>query len=109
MAPVQLALRLLITARSKLLDLPEIRELVGPYDEEGLVYPWRHPDPKVDELQRALQRRVEEATKQGRSRPEIFHEICNLAGLEGARRAEVSNAGYDRRVTVPYLTEPWYC
>jgi radical SAM superfamily enzyme YgiQ (UPF0313 family) len=64
-APVQLALRLLITAESRLLDLPEVREIVGAYDDEALVYRWRHPDREVDDLQKRVQALVEETTNGG--------------------------------------------
>ena len=52
-APIQLALRLLIPRRSRLLELDRERLGVelGPFDESRLVYPWRHPDPRVDRLQ----------------------------------------------------------
>ncbi|MGA2015304.1 MAG: CUAEP/CCAEP-tail radical SAM protein, partial [Solirubrobacteraceae bacterium] len=49
-SPVQLAIRLLIPAGSRLLELPEITTVTGPFDEAALVYPWRHPDRRVDEL-----------------------------------------------------------
>ncbi|HEY4330854.1 MAG TPA: CUAEP/CCAEP-tail radical SAM protein, partial [Phycisphaerae bacterium] len=40
-APVQLGIRLLIPEGSRLLELAETRELVGAFDAESLVYPWR--------------------------------------------------------------------
>ena len=39
-APVQLTIRLLIPPGSRLLELPEVRALVGALDEAALVYPW---------------------------------------------------------------------
>ena len=52
-APIQLALRLLIPHESRLLELDRARLGVelGPFDTSRLVYPWRHPDPRVDRLQ----------------------------------------------------------
>ncbi|HYL79280.1 MAG TPA: CUAEP/CCAEP-tail radical SAM protein, partial [Candidatus Acidoferrum sp.] len=47
-APVQLSLRLLIPAGSRLLELPEVRALVEDFDPSGLSYGWRHPDARVD-------------------------------------------------------------
>ena len=44
-APIQLAIRLLVTAESRLLELPDIRELVAPFDPQSLTWPWRHADP----------------------------------------------------------------
>ena len=43
-APIQLAIRLLIPAGSRLLDLPEVRGMVGPFDSAALVFPWKHED-----------------------------------------------------------------
>ena len=50
-APIQLAIRLLVTSGSPLLDLPDIREVVAPFDPASLTWPWRHRDPRVDALQ----------------------------------------------------------
>jgi radical SAM superfamily enzyme YgiQ (UPF0313 family) len=51
-APIQLAIRLLVTADSALLELSDLRNAVGPFDAESLMWPWRHGDPAVDALQR---------------------------------------------------------
>ena len=56
MAPIQLAIRLLVTAESKLLELPDIRDHVEPFDPSSLTWPWRHRDARVDGLQTALMR-----------------------------------------------------
>ena len=49
-APVQLALRLLIPAGSRLLELEEIRALVTGFDQPALLHRWRHADGAMDEL-----------------------------------------------------------
>ncbi|MGH9704536.1 MAG: CUAEP/CCAEP-tail radical SAM (seleno)protein, partial [Candidatus Acidiferrales bacterium] len=41
-APIQLAIRLLIPAGSRLLELAEIRDFAGEWDADSLVYVWRH-------------------------------------------------------------------
>ena len=46
-APVQLAIRLLVTWQSRLLELPDIQAVIGPFDPKTLTYPWHHPDPRV--------------------------------------------------------------
>src|SRR5581483_4865007 len=46
-APIQLAIRLLIPEGSLLLDLPEVRAFVHRFDPRSLAYPWRNPDPEV--------------------------------------------------------------
>ena len=48
--PIQLAMRLLIPAGSLLLELAEIREIIGPFDPAALSYPWQHSDPELDQL-----------------------------------------------------------
>ena len=53
-APVQLAIRLLVTWQSRLLELPDIQAVIGPFDPKTLTYPWHHPDPRVDDLQRTM-------------------------------------------------------
>jgi radical SAM superfamily enzyme YgiQ (UPF0313 family) len=53
-APVQWSIRLLVTFNSRLLELPEIQRLVGPFDPTTLTYPWAHPDPRVDALQQTM-------------------------------------------------------
>lgn len=104
-APIQLALRLLIPAGSLLLELEEIRRLVGPFDDTRLVYPWRHPDPGLDELAARVLRLVADEQRRGRSRAETFTRIWELA--YGAPAAEDSDR--PARATIPYLEEPWYC
>ena len=44
-APVQLALRLLIPSGSRLLELAEIQAVIREFDEPALLYRWRHSDP----------------------------------------------------------------
>lgn len=104
--PIQLTLRLLVTAQSHLLSLPDIAACVGAYDAAGLVYPWTHVDPAVDALQRETVRLV--AAMKGRPRDQVFDALRTLAGGErGARRVRASLPR--PRTSVPYLNEPWYC
>jgi hypothetical protein len=51
-SPIQLAIRLLVPQRSRLLELAELRAHLGAFDADTLTYRWRHPDPRVDDLQR---------------------------------------------------------
>ena len=53
-APVQWAIRLLVTWQSRLLELDDIKHVIGPFDQKTLTYPWRHRDPRVDELQQRM-------------------------------------------------------
>ena len=98
-APIQLAIRLLIVRGSRLLELPEVRALVGDFDAAALVYPWTHPEPEMDRLQKAVEAVVAHSSNDRRT---VFEQVCELAGA----RCELE---VRPRITVPYLTEPWYC
>jgi radical SAM superfamily enzyme YgiQ (UPF0313 family) len=103
-APVQLAIRLLIPEGSLLLDLPDVRAILEPFAAAGLCYPWKNADPAVDELCRSIHAAIQRADKRRAGREEIFREIWDLAGA--GRWLDPPRAS---RATVPYLTEPWYC
>lgn len=110
-APIQLAIRLLIPTGSRLLELPEVLEMIGPFDEEALLYPWSHVDPRVDQLCEEIQRQVHGDEKLKRSRAPIFENIW-----EAAHRASGLSVVAERahpllvvRAAIPYLNEPWYC
>ncbi len=109
-SPIQLGIRLLIPARSRLLELPEIREQVGPFDPETLVFPWKHANPAVDALCDEVQSIAAEGDRQKLSRFEIFEKIWQAANRAAHRNAEVyAQPVFASRATVPYLNEPWYC
>ncbi len=110
-APIQLAIRLLIPAGSRLLELEEIRRLVGPFDEEALVYPWRNPHAEVDALAGDVLKGVMEGEKRRLTRREIFEDVWKIShqtfNLPVPRLPGV--ADLVSRAAIPYLTEPWYC
>lgn len=99
-APVQLSVRLLIPAGSRLLELCEVQARAGPFDERSLYYPWRSADPAVD----ALAARVEAEVKAGGERQEVFARIW-----EAAHGAPPPDFHLAARATIPYMTEPWFC
>jgi radical SAM superfamily enzyme YgiQ (UPF0313 family) len=99
-APVQLALRLLIPNGSRLLELPEVQAVIGEFDEPALLYRWRHPDPDIDELA-AQALRI--AASRG-SRREIFGYLWNLVSDR-----PLENFDLLPRAAIPYLDEPWFC
>jgi radical SAM superfamily enzyme YgiQ (UPF0313 family) len=100
-APIQLAIRLLIPQGSKLLELEDLG--AGPFDETALSYRWQHRDPEMDALCADLQKITRAADRGGAGRPEIFRLIWErtFGSLPDFHLAD--------RATVPYLTEPWYC
>jgi len=104
-APVQLAIRLLIPEGSLLLELPEIRSRLEEFDPRALSYRWRSEDPAVDKLQRRLEQLIPREERRQRTREEIFQSVSHVAGT-GSVSCDQPRAA---RVTIPYLTEPWYC
>ncbi len=105
-SPVQWSIRLLIPRGSRLLELEDVRALVDPFDPVALAFPWRHPDGRMDALQRRVASIVGDAN--GTPRHEIAHAIAaEIAGVDPAvrvpLRADAPSAG------VPHVSEPWYC
>lgn len=112
--PIQYAIRLLIPAASHLLTLPSIQALVHGFDEAALVYPWYHPDPRVDQLQQDVITWVQQAEKRGQSRGDIFAGVWQLAQAAqsssgGLRRTEPPTVHRRHSSYAPRLSEPWYC
>jgi radical SAM superfamily enzyme YgiQ (UPF0313 family) len=94
-APIQLAIRLLIPEGSRLLTLDEMRVHVGAFDPATLTYRWAHPDPRVDELQRDVM---------------ALDQVRALAYDRAGRPSPAADPRPARaRATIPYLNEPWYC
>ena len=109
-APIQLAIRLLIPAGSRLLELPEVSAMVGPFDSAALVFPWKHEDPRVDALARDISQLVQRGDSLKLSRTEIFSHIRRAAHAAARNRAP-NGAMHSARKSapVPYVDEPWYC
>jgi radical SAM superfamily enzyme YgiQ (UPF0313 family) len=105
-APIQLAIRLLIPEGSRLLELDEVRRLVGAFDARTLTYRWSHPDPRVDRLHEEVASLV--GARLTSDRTALFDEICALAHLRAGLGPPTPRPVSDRAM-VPYLSEPWYC
>ncbi|HUL15358.1 MAG TPA: CUAEP/CCAEP-tail radical SAM protein [Terriglobales bacterium] len=109
-APIQLGIRLLIPAGSRLLELGEIQKICGPFEEGALVHPWRHEDGRIDTLAAEVQEIVAAGERRKETRREIFARIRQAARKNAEEREELdSRALLADRATVPYLNEPWYC
>jgi len=116
-APIQLAIRLLITNGSPLLELPDIQRTVGNFDPASLTWPWGHPDVHIDALQQQVMRRV--GNNPRASRGETFAAIRDL--VDGTASGDMSpdvrssRSDMSRHLTlspqpaVPILSENWYC
>jgi radical SAM superfamily enzyme YgiQ (UPF0313 family) len=109
-APIQLAIRLLIPAGSRLLELPEVSAMVGSFDSAALVFPWKHEDVRVDALAREISQLVQRGDSLKLSRSEIFAHIRRAAHAAAGNRASNGIApSVWKSAPVPYLDEPWYC
>lgn len=106
--PVQLSIRLLVPAGSKLLELPGFDALIGPFDAKLLGYPWRNPDARVDALQTEIMHTVMQAEKANAPRREIFATIWRMAHAALGLEAPALN-GSELGAAVPHMSEPWYC
>jgi radical SAM superfamily enzyme YgiQ (UPF0313 family) len=100
-APVQLALRLLIPRGSLLLELPDVQAVLREFDEPALLYRWRHADPAMDAL---AEQALRIAASHG-SRREVFGYLWNLVN----DRPVPDNADAVPHAAIPYMDEPWFC
>ena len=108
--PIQLAIRLLIPAGSKLLEMADVQKILGPFDEEALAFQWTHPDSRMDELQSKIEALVQATSATKQSRRSIFNQIGSLLWeFKGSAPKPSDKYVYSSRTTIPYLTEPWYC
>ncbi len=108
-SPVQYAIRLLIPAGSRLLELDEVRAIAGPFDPAALAHPWRHPDPAMDRLQRAALRLAQGSGPRGESREAFFARLLALAEEHLGAAPPVAPEHIIPRPPIPYMSEPWYC
>ena len=97
-SPIQWGIRILITWKSRLLELADIKSVIGSFDAKTLTYPWKHDDPRVDLLQQQIMSLA--GVQTNRSRTDLFAEICDLAHV---------NLLLPSRSAIPYMNEPWYC
>src|SRR5262249_28386445 len=83
-APVQYTLRLLLPAGSSLAEGPPFladddRAWLGPFDPVAFSWTWTHPDPRLDELQRASAARAAQGAEQGEDPRDTFAALRALA------------------------------
>lgn len=106
-SPIQYAIRLLVPHGSRMLEVEEMRGVAGPFDPVSLTHPWRHPDPRVDQLHAAMTRLV--GVKVNEPRTEVFDRVWHEAHAFAAQVAPMRLAPPMPRAAIPYLNEPWYC
>ena len=112
-SPIQYAIRLLIPAGSKLLELAEVRAHVGAFSQSDLCYPWKHEDPRVDRLYSDVLAIVKRGECAHKTRRETFLDVWERGNRETDAGAVALHAlglnDAPARVTIPYLSEPWFC
>jgi radical SAM superfamily enzyme YgiQ (UPF0313 family) len=110
-SPIQLAMRLLIPAGSKILELPDMHRMIEAFDDIALTYRWHHADARVDQLCDEALKLAQSGEAEEASRRDIFtrlwaavHKAADLP-IPPLPEASVALA----RGPIPYLNEPWYC
>ena len=115
--PVQYSVRLLVPPGSALLTPPEthptpMAQFLGSLDQQKFQHTWTHPDSRMDSLQQAVTRVVENSTKAKEDPERTFYRLWELvyetAGLEFASLNKTMSMKPDR-VRPPRMTEPWFC
>lgn len=105
--PVQYSIRLLVPPGSALLAELAPSGLLGDLDASAYTYRWRHPDPRMDQLQAEVARIAEEAEVSGADPISIFFELKHRAYEHAGKRTP--KAQYHRGAPSPRLTESWFC
>jgi radical SAM superfamily enzyme YgiQ (UPF0313 family) len=105
-APIQLAIRLLLPDGSRLLEVVSVRRCIESFDSRTLTHRWSHPDARVDRLHEEIAALV--GARVTSPRREVFDAIRALACEYAGRNSPDARPARDR-TSVPYLNEPWYC
>lgn len=108
--PIQFAIRLLVPPGSALLEASDADQWFGPLDPAALNHTWKHPDPRMDTLQRAVMARVERDAAMQVPAEKTFAAIRKLA----AQRLDPAHAFLEvapraKAAPTPRLTEAWFC
>jgi len=108
-APIQLGIRLLIPEGSRMLELEEVRQLIEPFNPQSLAYPWKSADRGSTLLSEIVQKIAAAAERQKRIAD--FYIRTHLEAAHAAAELPAPQLCLSSRsqVSVPFLSEPWYC
>lgn len=112
--PVQYTIRLLVPPGSALLARAQTWEWLGELDPAAFVYRWRHPDPAMDALHRAVTARVELAVRHNEDPRATFAAIRALVAshcgweTDGSVNLQAAARG-SPPARPPRIAEPWFC
>ncbi len=109
LAPVQLSIRLLVPPGSLLLASRDAAEWLGELDEANFTYRWKHPDPRMDELQARVSERVLQADQDGEAAVQTHAAIRALAYASAGSDVPMAAPGARPGQPGPRLTENWFC
>ncbi len=108
--PVQYSIRLLVPPGSALAAQPDSAAWLGELDPANYACRWDHPDPRMDDLYRAVRARVERAARPGDDARATFNAIRDLAyAALGDRPPADDGLPAPARCVSPRLTESWFC
>ncbi|MBI3803667.1 MAG: radical SAM protein [Nitrospirae bacterium] len=109
--PVQYSIRLLVPPGSLFLTEASMAPHLGPLAQERFTYQWRHPDPRMDALQKEISRWVEQGTAAEEDPAILFYRLKErVAALQEGRPPRPVDVTVDpNRAKPPRLTEPWFC
>lgn len=109
-SPVQYSIRLLVPPGSSLLERPQIQPFLSGFNEEAWTHAWRHPDPRMDELQEEIAGIVEGGSVWGEDEHQTFEKIRRrIEAFAGHRPRVRAQRGARRKKYSPRLTEDWFC
>ena len=104
--PVQYTIRLLIPPGTTMLKRPELKPHLGPLDQASFYYTWKHPEPRMDRLQKELTAIVEKDAGEGVDPTVTFYRLWEHAA--GGRPVGAGAPLAAGRPRAPRLSEPWY-
>jgi radical SAM superfamily enzyme YgiQ (UPF0313 family) len=105
-APVQLSIRLLVPPGSLLLEAAPA--LFGELVAAELSHRWRHPDPRLDSLQRRLAAIAAEGADNGED-DAITHRKLAAAIRRAAELPPPRDRDLPPPPRIPRVSEPWFC
>ncbi|MGB8929683.1 MAG: CUAEP/CCAEP-tail radical SAM protein [Anaeromyxobacteraceae bacterium] len=105
--PVQLTLRLLVPPGSLLEGAPDV-DFEG-LDQRALTWRWRHPDPRMDALQREVAAAAAEGERSRAPAHETHARIVELALRAAGRTVGPVVPAPPSGRRGPRLTEHWFC
>ncbi len=109
--PVHLSIRLLVPPGSAHLQTPESDTWIGDLDPGAYTYRWKHPDPRMDELQTRVATLVNQAECTQADGLLTFFQVKALAYAAQNQRFSTFRAlrEYGPQKVLPHLTESWFC